>query len=80
MITKEGKSKKSFWDILAWIAYVIFFTYLFLKALGVLNSPPIADIIAFASVAFFIGRYAQKIDSIEKILEYHIKDKRAHKY
>lgn len=80
------KIKRSFWDILAWIAYAIFFTYLFLKALRILNSPPIADLIAFASAAFFVGKYAQRIDtveirlnSIESKLEKHIEDKRIHK-
>ena len=65
------KIKRSFWDILAWIAYTIFFTYLFLKALKILHSPPIADIMAIASAAYFVGKYAQKIDTMEKILEKH---------
>ncbi|MEK6861625.1 MAG: hypothetical protein AABY07_06660 [Nanoarchaeota archaeon] len=87
MVIKEVKSKRSFWDILAWIAFVIFFTYLLLKTLNILNSPPIADITAFASAAFFIGRYAQKIDtcvqrleSVEYKLEIHVGDKRTHSH
>ena len=93
MITKEGKPKKSFWDILAWIAYGIFFAYLLLKALHILNSLPVIDIMALSSAAFFIGRYVQKVDtciqrldsvenrliSVESRLISHVEGRRIHK-
>ncbi|MBI4439990.1 hypothetical protein HY638_03380 [Candidatus Woesearchaeota archaeon] len=52
-----------FWDILAWIAFFIVVLYFFLKIVGVLNSPIGADVLALLSAAYFIGRYAQKIDT-----------------
>jgi len=51
-----------FWDILAWVAFGIVVVYFVLKIVGVLHSPPIADLIAVASAAYFIGRYAKRID------------------
>lgn len=53
-------------DALAWVAFAIVVLYLLLKVLGVFESPLIADIAAIASGAFFVGKYAQKIDMIDK--------------
>ena len=55
-----------FWDALAKIALAIVFIYLVLRVLGVLNSPAIADIIAIFSAAYFVARYAAKIDIISE--------------
>lgn len=54
--------KRSVWDILVWIAFGIIVMYLFLKILGVIKSPITIDIIALLSGAYFVGRYAKKID------------------
>ena len=75
----QMKNRMSFWDWLAWVAFAIFFSYLLLKTLGILESPPVADILAIASAAYFIGKYAQRIDTIEYKLEDHIKNRGIHK-
>lgn len=55
-------------DALAWVAFAIVVLYLLLKVLGIFESPLIADLTAVASGAFFVGKYAQKIDTYgEKI-------------
>lgn len=54
--------KKNIWDTLAWIAFGIVILYLLLKILGVIKSPVTLDIIALASGAYYVGRYAKKID------------------
>lgn len=60
--------KKSFWDILAWVAFAYLVIYALLKVAGVLHSPLPVDIAAVASVAYFVGKYAQRIDfSINEI-------------
>ncbi len=58
--------KRKLWDILAWIAFAIVITYLILKALHIINSPELADIITIISGGYFVGRYAMKIDYLEK--------------
>ena len=49
-------------DVLAWIAFFIVLLYFFFRILGLLHSPITVDLIALMSGAFFVGRYAQKID------------------
>lgn len=53
---------KKIWDTLAWIAFAIIVTYLLLKLLGIIHSPLTVDLIALISGAYFVGRYAKKID------------------
>ncbi|HLC65102.1 MAG TPA: hypothetical protein VJI46_03200 [Candidatus Nanoarchaeia archaeon] len=60
---------KRFWDVLAWIAFFIVVLYFFLKIIGVLNSPISADVLALLSAAYFVGRYAQKIDTFLQDVE-----------
>lgn len=62
--------KKSFWDTLAWIAFAYLVVYALLKVAGVLHSPLPVDIGAVASVAYFIGKYAQKIDFSTKEMDF----------
>ena len=56
-----------------WVAFIIVIIYLLLKILGVIKSPITIDIIALLSGAYFVGRYAKKIDDsfedIENIKE-----------
>ncbi len=54
--------KKSFWDILAWIAFAYVVLYALLKVAGILHSPLPLDAAAIASTAYFVGKYAQRID------------------
>lgn len=54
--------KKSFWDIMAWIAFAYVVVYAILKVAGILHSPLTVDVAAIASAAYFIGKYAQRID------------------
>jgi hypothetical protein len=61
--------KKSFWDILAWIAFAYVVIYAILKVMGVLHSPIPIDIAAIVSTAFFVGKYAQRIDFCIKDVE-----------
>ena len=79
-VIREMKMKKlNFWDLLAWLAYVYLIVYFLLKVLGFLHSPPTIDVAAIASSAYYVGRYTHKIDSIDRRLEDHIKDKNLHK-
>lgn len=55
--------KRNVWDILAWIAFAIVMAYFILKALHILNSPEIVDIITILSAGYFVGRYAMKSDA-----------------
>ncbi|MBU1204051.1 MAG: hypothetical protein KKG60_03215 [Nanoarchaeota archaeon] len=64
-----GKKKLKTFDILAWIAFGIVVLYFILKIIGIIQSPMTIDLIALISGAFFIGRYAQKIDSSLNDLE-----------
>ena len=61
------------WNVLAWIAFGIVIFYFLLKIFGVINSPISIDLIALLSGAYFVGRYAKKIDDtfndIESIKE-----------
>lgn len=66
-------AKKSIWDILVWVAFAIVVIYLFLKMLGIIKSPVTIDIIALLSGAYFVGRYAKKIDNTFSDIE-NIKD------
>jgi len=54
--------KKSVWDILVWVAFFILILYILLKILGVIKSPITLYIVALLSGAYFVGRYAKKID------------------
>ncbi|MBL7147962.1 MAG: hypothetical protein ISS82_04000, partial [Nanoarchaeota archaeon] len=54
--------KKKVLDILVWIAFAIVVIYIFLKMLGIIKSPITIDIIALLSGAYFVGRYAKRID------------------
>ena len=61
---KMPKRKTSFWDILAWIAFIVFLVYLLLMVTGVLKSPLIADVIGIGSLGYFAGRQIQKLDRL----------------
>ncbi len=57
------------WDILAWIAFGIVMAYFILKALHILKSPEIVDIITILSAGYFIGRYAMKTDTDMRVVK-----------
>lgn len=62
--------KRNIWDILAWIALGIVLFYLILKAVGVLQSPAVADVIAILSAGYFIGETVKSIkDGLHEIKE-----------
>lgn len=48
--------------MLAWMAFAYLVIYATLKVIGVLHSPVQVDLAAIASVAYFVGKYAQRID------------------
>lgn len=50
------------WDMLAWVAFAIIILYFFLKIIGILNSPITADLIALISGAYFVGKFAKKME------------------
>jgi len=54
--------KRNIWDILGWVAFAIVVLYILLKVLGIIHSPITVDIVALLSGAYFVGRYAKKID------------------
>jgi len=58
--------ERNIWDILAWVAFGIVMAYFILKALHILNSPEIADVVTILSAGYFIGRYAMKIEYTDK--------------
>lgn len=60
---------RTFWDTLAWIAFAYVVIYALLKAIGVLNSPVPIDVAGIVSIAFFVGKYAQKIDFSNKEID-----------
>lgn len=49
-------------NVLVWVAFGIVVLYLLLKILNVIHSPVTIDIIALLSGAYFVGRYAKRID------------------
>lgn len=51
------------WDILAWIAFGIVILYFILKALHILESPEVVDIITILSAGYFVGRYAMNVNT-----------------
>jgi len=53
-------------DKLGWIAFSIVVLYFLLKILGVIHSPLTLDVTALISGAFFVGKYAMKIDYLSK--------------
>jgi len=53
---------RDIWDLLVWVAFAIVVIYIFLKIVGVIKSPITLDIIALLSGAYFVGRYAKRID------------------
>ena len=57
-------------DTIGWIAFAIVVVYLLLKAFGVINSPLSVDLMAIISGAFFVGKYAMKMDYFFKDVEY----------
>lgn len=57
-------ARKRIWDALAWISFVIVILYFLAKIMGIINSPEIIDITALVSAAYFIGRYAMKLDFV----------------
>lgn len=76
----------TFWDWLAWIAFAYVVLYFTLKVLGILHSPQILDILTIASIAYYFGKYAQKIDRVvddvedlKYVLEEHVRSKNAHR-
>lgn len=50
------------WDLLAWIAFAVVILYIFLKIIGVLNSPITADLLALLSGAYFVGKFAKRME------------------
>lgn len=54
--------KKKIGNVLVWVAFGIVVLYLLLKILRVIHSPVTIDIIALLSGAYFVGRYAKRID------------------
>jgi hypothetical protein len=77
---------KSFWTILQWICLVIFLLYVYLKWIGVLQSPIAADTIGIISLGYVAGAMVQKVDhtsdQIKKIgqdLKDHITNTTIHK-
>ena len=56
--------KRSIWDVLVWVAFIIVVLYLFLKLTGVIHSPLSFDIVALISGAYFVGRYTKKLDDV----------------
>ena len=64
--------KKKYWSVLdkiGWVAFAIVVLYLLLKAFDVIHSPFTIDLIAIISGAFFVGKYAMKIDYFFKDVE-----------
>ena len=59
----------SFWDTLAWIAFAYVVIYAILKVAGTIHSPLQIDVAAIISIAYFVGKYAQKIDFFGKEIE-----------
>lgn len=62
---------RSIWDILAWVAFGIVVLYFLLKALGILKSPIAIDIVTIVSAAYFVGKFAQKIDEVSNDIDCH---------
>lgn len=62
-------NKNKIWDILAWLAFGILIIYILLKILKILHSPITIDIVALLSGAYFIGRYAKKLDNVSSDIE-----------
>ncbi len=58
--------RRGVWDTLVWIAFAIVVVYILLKMLGIIKSPITIDIIALFSGAYFVGRYAKRIDDTFK--------------
>lgn len=58
-----------FWQIAQWVALAYLMVYLILKAVGVLHSPPPADIVAILGLGMLIGRHFQTQDHILKDVE-----------
>ena len=76
METWRGKWKRiretyfrTIWDTLAWVAFGYVVLYAILKVIGVLHSPLQIDIAAIVSVAYFVGKSAQKLDFSVKEIE-----------
>lgn len=63
-------------DFLAWVAFAIVVIYFLGKIVGVINSPEIIDATALLSGAYFVGRYAMKIDFMFRDVEHIKKDMR----
>ena len=62
--------KKKYWSVLdkiGWVAFAI--VVLLLKAFDVIHSPFTIDLIAIIYGAFFVGKYAMKIDYFFKDVE-----------
>ena len=77
--------KRSFWDILTWIALIIFLIYFFLLVRGKLNSSLGLDMIGIISLGYILGIQVQKLNiAVEDIselkikLDVHIKDRKMH--
>lgn len=51
----------TFWDILAWIAFLWVMIYFILKALNIFQSPQIAYILTILSIGYFVGKYITKL-------------------
>ena len=62
---KKCMNWNKFWRIAEWVSFAYLMVYLLLKALGILHSPPAADVVAIMGVGVLIGRYIQKFDHLE---------------
>lgn len=65
--------KLSFWDWLAYACLGFLVAYFLLKILGIIHSPIELDVVALMSGAYFLGRYAMKMDFISDKLKEHSK-------
>ena len=63
------KKKLKFWDVLAWIAFAIVVVYLLFRITGLIHSPFTLDLIAVLSGAYFVGRYAKRLDDTFSYIE-----------
>ncbi len=61
-------ARRDFWDFLSWVAFAVGVIYVFLKVRGILHSPAISDLVGIGSVAYFLGKKSQKIDTLESDL------------
>ena len=61
--------RMSFWDWLGWATYFYLMVYLFLKMFGFIHSPQSLDAFTYLAIAYYVGKYANKIESMETKME-----------